>query len=487
MQVTRQVVVPGLLAVVLILAGCGGSTNNPTPQGGFTNANINGTYAVSFSGSDSLGFFAAAGSIQVDGAGHITAGTLDVNRLGANGLAQPVNSTSVTGTYAVRADGRGVATLTSSAGNFGLTFVIISAQRTLVTVFQGNAVGSGSMDLQSASAFSNAALAGTFAFTLSGVDSAGNPLASAGSITTNATGTITTGVEDTADNGVIAQSVAITGGSVAVAGSGRATVSVATASGTVNFAAYVVDANHLKLVQADAGGSQLAGDAFRQPGTLNNSALSGPFAFTVAGANITLGPSTVGGVFTTDGAGAITGGTEDINDAGGIATGDPILATSTYSITGARGTMILQTAQTTLNFAIYPTTSGVQALELDNGFVISGAAFQQTGPFSNTSLSGTFGQNFTAAAGAEVDSVASLKSDGAGHMTGIIDINNGGTLSTGTNLGATYNIGADGRGPFNISTGLGPQNMAVYVVNSNRALFMEVDANAVAVGTIEHQ
>ncbi len=486
MQVTRQAVVPGVLMVVLILAGCGGGPSNPTPQGGFSNASINGTFAVSFSGSDSLGFFAAAGSIQVDGAGHITAGTIDVNRLGANGVAQPVNST-VTGTYAVRPDGRGVATLTSSAGNFALTFVIINAQRTLVTVFQGSAVGSGSMDLQNAGAFSNSALAGTFAFALSGVDSAGKALASTGSITTDATGTITTGVEDTADNGVIAQSVAITGGSVAVSASGRATISVATASGTVNFAAYVVDANHLKLVQVDAGGSQLAGDAFRQPGTLNNASLSGPFAFTAAGANVAVGPSTVGGVFTSNGAGAITGGTEDVNDAGSVLTGDPILATSTYSITGVRGTLTLQTAQTTLTFAIYPTTSGVQALELDNGFVISGTALQQTGAFSNTSLSGTFGQNFTAATNTEVDSVASLKSDGTGHMTGIIDINNGGTLSTGTSLTATYSIGTDGRGPFNISTGLGPQNMAIYMVDSSHALFMEVDANAVAVGTLEHQ
>lgn len=489
MQATRHVAVPVLSAVVLllVLAGCGGSTNNPTPHGPFTNASINGTYAVSFSGGDTAGFFAAAGSIQVDGTGNITAGTLDVNRVGANGVPQPVNG-PVTGTYAVRPDGRGAATLNSSAGNFGLAFVIISTQHTLVTVFEGSAVGSGSMDLQNAGAFSTAALAGTFAFNLSGVDAAGNPLATVGSVTTDTTGAVTGGVEDTADNGVISQNLAITGGSLTVAGNGRAILNVSTASGTTTFAAYVVDTNHLKLVQTDtASGDQLAGDAFSQPATLSDASLSGPFAFTAAGANISLGPSTVGGVFTADGAGGITGGTEDFNDAGSVVTDDPVLTTSSYSITGVRGTLTLQSGQTTVNFVIYPTTSGVQLLEIDNGFVLSGGAFQQTGTFSNTSISGTYGQNFTAAAGAEVDSVASLTADGAGHLTGIIDINNGGSLSTGTLLNGTYTVGSDGRGPYNISTGIGPQGMAVYVVNGNRALFIEVDANAVAVGEIQHQ
>lgn len=492
MQATKRVVVRGVPAVALflislVLAGCGGSGSNPTPQGGFTNASVNGAYAISFSGSDVAGFFAVSGSIQVDGAGHITGGTLDVNRLGANGLPQPVSTNSVSGNYAVRADGRSVATLNSPAGNFALTFVIISGQRTLVTVFQGNTVGGGSMDLQNASAFSTSAVAGTFAFSVSGADSTGRPVATVGSWTANAAGSITTGVEDTADNGAITQNVAITGGSLAVASNGRGTLSVTTASGTSTFIAYVVDTDHMKLVQVDTSGTQLAGDAFRQPATLTNASLSGPFAFTVAGSDIAFGPSSVGGVFNSNGGGAITGGTLDFNTAGSALTGDAILATSTYSIAGVRGTLTLQSAQATTNFVIYPTTSGMELLEVDNGFVVSGGAFQQTGPFSNGSISGTYGLAFNAAAMAEIDADASLRSDGAGHLSGIIDINNGGSTSTGTPLNGNYSVGVDGRGPFSIQTGLGPQNMAVYVINSNRALFMEVDANAVAVGEILHQ
>lgn len=486
MPASRLFAVLSLSAVILIIAGCGGS-NNPTPQGGFTNASVNGAYAFSLSGADGLGFFAVAGSLQMDGAGHITAGAMDINRLGTNNQAQPVTNVAVSGSYSVRPDGRGVVTLNSASANFGLTFVIISAQHLAVTVFQGNAVGGGTMDLQTASAFSTAALAGTSAFNLFGADSVGNPLATAGSVTANAAGAITTGVEDSSDAGII-QNAAITGGAIgAVAGNGRTTIAISTATGTSNFAAYVVDSNRLKLVQIDPASSQLAGDAFRQPATLTNAALSGPFAFTVAGTDITFGPFAAGGVLTSDGAGAITTGTEDINDAGGIATNVPILNTSTYSIAGPRGTLTLQTGQGTFSFAIYPTNNGVFALELDPGLVVSGTAFQQTGTFSNATISGTYGLSFTAATNVELDATASLKSDGAGHLTGIVDINNGGTLSTGTTLTGNYSLGGDGRGPFNFSTGLGAQNMAVYAVNGNRALFIEVDASAVAAGEIQHQ
>jgi hypothetical protein len=476
-----------LSAVILVVAGCGGSSN-PTPQGGFNNNSINGAYAFSFSGADSVGFMAVAGSMQLDGAGHITAGTMDINRQATNGQAQPATNVPLTGTYAVRADGRGVATLTSGSANFGLTFVIVSAQHVAITVFQSSAVGGGTMDLQTASAFSTTALAGTSAFSLFGTDTAHNPLATVGSITASAAGTITSGIEDSSDAGNVIQNTAVTGGTIgAVASNGRTTISVSTAAGTSNFAAYVVDANRLKLVQIDAAASQLAGDAFRQPAALTNATLNGPFAFTVAGTDITFGPFAAGGVLTSNGAGAITTGTEDINDAGAVATNVPIQSTSTYSIAGPRGTMTLVTAQGTFAFAIYPTNNGVFALELDPGLVVSGAAFQQSGTFSTATLSGNYGLSFTAATSVELDATASLKSDGVGHLTGIVDINNGGTLSTGTPLSGTYSVGADGRGPFSVSTGLGPQGMAVYSVSANRALFIEVDANAVAVGEIQHQ
>lgn len=72
-------------------------------------------------------------------------------------------------------------------------------------------------------------------------------------------------------------------------------------------------------------------------------------------------------------------------------------------------------------------------------------------------------------------------------MTGITDINNVGTTSSGTSLQGTYTVGAGGRGPFTLNSGLGTQNMSIYMVDSTRALFIELDSNVLAVGEIRHQ
>src|ERR1700704_5764515 len=144
---TRLLLVIATALSFLAATGCGGngtSLSFPPPQGGFTNANLSGAFAFSYTGSDAGGFLAAAGSFQADGAGHITSGTEDIN----SAVAIRTNA-ALSGTYTVRADGRGSATLNSAAaGNTTLDFVIVSGGRALVTRFDGNATGSGTIDQQ---------------------------------------------------------------------------------------------------------------------------------------------------------------------------------------------------------------------------------------------------------------------------------------------------------------------------------------------------
>src|SRR5579859_1286823 len=183
-----------VIAVFAIFTGCGGGGNSlsfPPPQGTFTNASLTGPFAFSYTGSDGRGFLAVAGSFQADGAGHVTSGMEDIN----SGFGISTNA-AITGTYSVRADGRGSANLNSPAGNSVIDFVIVAAGHALITRFDANATGSGTIDQQTASAFNNAALAGTFAFNLSGIDSLSNPLAVAGNFTADASGTITSGVDE---------------------------------------------------------------------------------------------------------------------------------------------------------------------------------------------------------------------------------------------------------------------------------------------------
>jgi hypothetical protein len=109
-----------LITVLFVLAGCGAAhqitEGQPPPPvtGTFTNASLNGSYAFLISGSSS-GFYSIAGTLQANGSGMITAGTVDINSPGTSTLA---NNIAVTGTYIVQADGRTTATLNSTAGNF---------------------------------------------------------------------------------------------------------------------------------------------------------------------------------------------------------------------------------------------------------------------------------------------------------------------------------------------------------------------------------
>jgi hypothetical protein len=38
-----------------------------------------------------------------------------------------------------------------------------------------------------------------------------------------------------------------------------------------------------------------------------------------------------------------------------------------------------------------------------------------------------------------------------------------------------------------LNSPLGPQSLAIYTINSTRAIFIEVDANLITVGEMEHQ
>lgn len=474
-----------MIAAVMLLffsAGCGHSNKGPTPQGSFSNASLDGTYAFSFSGNDSSGRLAVAGTLAADGAGNISSGMLDLNQQGLG-----ASSGTITGTYTIAADGRGTATLAASTGTFTLAFVVVSSSRALVIRFDQTGNGAGAMDLVNSSAFSTAALAGTLVFNLSGLDASANPLATVGSITTDSTGGVTGGVQDTSDNGSIVTNQPISAGTLQVGSNGRGTAAITTAAGALNFAFYVVDANHIKLVETDTLPA-LAGDAFRQTGTISNASLTGPFAFTASGADTANGPFAAGAVLTADGAGAITGGSEDINDAGSPTTKIAITGTYTLDASG-RGTAVLSsTTAGPLNFVIYPTVNGVQMLDVDSGLVVTGTAFPQTAtlPFTNAVLRGTYALSFSETEiQGEVDANAALTFDGVGRMSGLTDINAFGSLSTATPMTGTFVMDQAGHGSILLESGLGPQNMAIYTLSNTRVLFIGVDSGTVVVGDIE--
>jgi hypothetical protein len=173
---------------ILVISGCGGgSSSTPPPnQSGFSNSSLSGTYVISISGTDvntssEVVPFAIVGTITTVGGGTFTGGTVDVNDPGNTGVNL---GQTVSGSYTINSDGRGTGTLTTTAaGSFGIDFVLNSTGHGLITRFDGIGTGSGTIDMQTVAT----SLTGSYAFSLSGSDSSGDPLATVGAFTLNST------------------------------------------------------------------------------------------------------------------------------------------------------------------------------------------------------------------------------------------------------------------------------------------------------------
>jgi hypothetical protein len=433
MSSSNRLVLPIILSALAIMAGCSSSSNTatPPPSGKFSISNVNGSYAFSTIGTDSAGApFSLAGSLQANGNGSITGGTMDLNDASSTA---PLSAVAITGgSYTVTADGRGRATLNAGQASVILDFVLLNNSHALVTRYDGSGTGSGSMDLQST--ITQSQIAGSYAFTLGGIDSKGNPFATVGSFTLDSAGNVSSGVEDVNDAGLAYPGLTLTGGVVLGSGSAPGTATLTTNSssaipGTLTFDVYPVDATDLKFVEKDTA-ALLGGDAFTQKGASFPTS-STTFAFTMAGG--ISAPLSMGGLMTLDGVSAVSGGSEDIND-NGIVPSAPQSFTGSYAPSGSLGGRTLLTLSGftgAMQFVAYPTAgAGLQFLELDNGGLLAGAALAQTAGATLVTSQG-YGLGLAAIniGGAfEEDDIAEFSTTGSA-FSGLIDVNDQGTLT----------------------------------------------------------
>lgn len=515
--------VMSLLATALglvALTGCGGATTNlasAPPGGAFGNSSLNGTYVFSFSGYD-VGYgngssFALVGSLTANGGGSFTGGTVDIDDPSLGAALQTGYTFSrvpTSGSYNITPDGRGSGSISFTVNGtqvqFGLDFVLTSDSHGLITRFDNSGSGSGTIDLQ-VSNVSQSALQGSYAFGLNGVDSTlVNPLAAVGSLSIDANGNITSGVEDFADNGI---SFGLTDlsvqGTVTVGSPGVASLTTAaTGFHGLQYDVWVVDATHLKLIETD-GNDFLAGDAFLSTG--HTFFPSGQMVFTLSGEDTDYGLFGAGGLFTSDGSSQITGGLEDVSDEGYVEQAPSV--SGSFMSSGPRTVLTLNgiyngnfengtLGSGAYTFAAYPYAGGVMLLEIDNGagstFGISGGTIY---PQSATSISGSsgYGLNLSGVNGnGEVDMIAEFATNG-NNVAGLYDANNSGMLVSDLNLGSgTYSISANGRGTLSFpglqTTGnsmIGALNLTFYVVDSATVVFLETDGNQVSTGTFQAQ
>src|SRR5689334_2045244 len=202
------------LITLLAMSGCGGSsTKTPPVVAFFNNASFAGSYAFTANGVNGSGIFTLMGILQADGNGAITSGRTFYNST-ATGFA---GNFSVGGSYLVAPDGRTNVNLNADfIGPLNLDLVLLSAQHGLVVRFDNTATASGSLDKQDPTAFTAAAMAGTYVYNLIGTNSAGMPEASVGTFTVDSASNITGGVQDTNNNGVVTANAPILAGPTSV-------------------------------------------------------------------------------------------------------------------------------------------------------------------------------------------------------------------------------------------------------------------------------
>jgi Putative Ig domain len=232
---------------------------------------LSGSYAFTFSGFNTNGFAAAAGTFTANGSGAITTGEFDYNSL----QGPPTLYSGVAGTYTLGTDGRGTITFTSSsAGTFSpaptYAFAIDpggSGHGRIIEFDASGTRGSGRLEAQAVStcgvSSNSTTYSGNFAFGASGYTASTTtgpgPIAFAGEFvavaptTTGTPGSIGPGETDANLAGTIASFQTLTGTYQSATDTTHCTFSFTPqfATGPLGYDAYPVSASEAFLVETD--------------------------------------------------------------------------------------------------------------------------------------------------------------------------------------------------------------------------------------------
>ena len=441
----------------------------------FGNASLNGTYVFFVSQGDNSsgsGFAYRGGTLQADGAGHITAGVSD-----GNSGAGPSTGVPLTGTYSVGADGRGTMTLTDASSSHTFSFALTSSARGQVIAFDSTAVTSGFIRLQDPAAVTGG-VSGPFVFGMSG-DNAG-PAAAVGQLTFS--GATVTGTEDvnTASGGPVSGTGIV--GSFTVPAGGRGTATLNSAQ----FVYYIIDGSTLVMMNLDVSGLRIAGTAFAQStGQFSNASL-GSSAFFANGSAVSGNkPYALASRFDTNAAtGQFSGGVVDANNGGAMTTNTAFSSGASYSVAASgRG----QIGTGSSNFIVWLASQkqGV-ILQIDPSFVATGQLFRQQTGFQLVTGGYAFATAGVNSAGSVLQAIdGQLTIAGLGtSLSGMEDVNSG-TAQISRTLTGNLTAGTNGRASFTSTSA--SANYAFYFVSPDKFIMLSADPNTVFSGTAERQ
>ena len=458
----------------------------------FNQGSLNGFYAFTLTAEINQARF-EVGSLKADGQGNFS-GVEDITS--ALGVTQAV---AVTGTYTIMADGRGSLTLTT-AGEPARTFhFVLSANSATHSDNNGQLIqfdkagtAVGVLLKEDPTTFRNASLAShAYTFRLGGLDSTQNPISTIGEFNVDASGTtVSSGEEDENDNNTVnhgagpTNAMNISSGSIASvdANTGRATLSLTAGANTSNFAIYVVNAGQVEIVSLDAA-PMLSGEAEQQITPLPSSPTAGGYALATEIGGIR-GQYWIMGQVQVGSTGQITSLLQ--NQDGGLVL-NFTTPNGTFALgANGRGSLQENTSHGARAFTVYlVSATRLYVLQTNDAHADSGVAeLQQPGPdgFSTGTLNNSFVISAADTSDGNLAIVGEVVADGAGHLTGMVDVSQpqGGnpsqlTVST-IALPAAYSQPLSNglaNGAAN-APGSGLQSFVLYLASPNKALMLGI-------------
>ncbi len=321
-----------------------------------------------------------------------------------------------------------------------------------------------------------------YAFLLHGFDANG-PVVIAGNFTADGAGNITGGSEDVNRSSGAQTNLTInaSGSSYSIGSDNRGCLTLVNSAGTTTKFRFALgscstsgnqqtggcqpDSNSnpgyfqrgrmIEFDDTNGTGTRTAGILRLQDSTaFTNSAITGLYAFGLSGWDFGGLRYALAGSANAS-SGSFSAVAADMND-GGTFTAALTGGSGSYNVASGRGTAVLTVGAASLNFAVYPVSSGDLILASTDTFaaghpIVSGEALSTPGSFSAASLPNSYILHMTGLSGTAPDpNVGVLTFDGVSSVSGTIYENQGGTLGT-TSVSATYLVDSSS-GRFTLTT-----------------------------------
>jgi hypothetical protein len=284
-------------------------------------------------------------------------------------------------------NGRGTGTITDATGTVTFIYYVISPQQLNFMVSDGTSIGLGAAQTQTGT-FTNTSLKGNYVFgtRADDVTSGINGQNTVGVFSAGGGGSITTGVEDSVQDGNSFSQVGLTG-TYAVASTGRvaATLNVTGGVGTVTQVFWLVNYGRAYILTNSTAKVEDGTMDIQQAISFSNGNLNGQQAFSMNGIEFIAGGGTVAltrvGWIIWNGSGSLTWNEAINNSSSGFSQTGNLSGTYTVSSNG-RTTATVDTVSIDSNdIVLYlATPSQAYMLQNDTGVQIVGSMLGQTSP-----------------------------------------------------------------------------------------------------------